>query len=94
MKVSVRRRLPFTRLAKQKRQSNVIVATPMSPTSKQILKAQQHLAQDHAFRELLLLRQANGEKKVHGDIKAILEKYNARGHLSSDIIWSIEWTYV
>jgi hypothetical protein len=34
----------------------------MSPTSKQNLRAQQHLAQDHAFRELLLLRQANGGK--------------------------------
>jgi hypothetical protein len=52
----------------------------MSPTSRRILKAQQRLAQDAAFDELLLIRGLNGGKKTHGDIKKIVEKYKERGH--------------
>jgi hypothetical protein len=68
------------RRAKKTPQSTDAVVPPMSPTSRRILKAQQQLAQDAAFDELLLIRASNGGKKTHGDIKKIVDKYKERGH--------------
>jgi hypothetical protein len=57
-----RRRLPLSRVVKTL-QSTKVITVSMSPSSRKIHKAQQRLAQDAAFGELLLLRQANGGKK-------------------------------
>jgi hypothetical protein len=80
MVVHAQRRLPLTRSAKAKPQSTNAVSISMSPISRRIHKAQQRLAQDAAFGELLLLRQSNGGKKKHGDIQMIVDKYKSRGH--------------
>ena len=52
----------------------------MSPNSQRIKKAQQRLAQDAAFNELMMMHAANCGKKRYGDIKSIVEKYQKRGH--------------
>jgi hypothetical protein len=80
MKNTNRRRLPLSRKTKTPQSTDAVVPPPMSPTSRRILKAQQRLAQDAAFDELMLLRGLNGGKKTHGDIKKIVEKYQERGH--------------
>jgi hypothetical protein len=72
------RKLPLTRSARQNLRA-IVVAPILSPNSKKIKKAQESVAQEAAFDELLLLRSANGGRKLYGDIKRIVKKYKERG---------------
>jgi hypothetical protein len=78
MKTNNRRQLPTRRSKKKPQSTNV--APPLSPNSRRIKKAQQRLAQDAAFKELLGLISANGGKKKYGDLQMIVAKYQDRGH--------------
>jgi hypothetical protein len=70
----LRRQLPRKR--SHTLQSTVHV---LSPKSKRIRKAQESVAQDAAFEELISMRTANGGRNLYGDFQSIVTKYKERG---------------
>jgi hypothetical protein len=78
MKLS-NRHLPITRAAGKQKLQSTVVPCVSSPKSRKIKKDQDRVAQDAAFKELLLVRSSNGGQKKYGDIKAIVSKYQNRG---------------
>ena len=76
------RRLPLTRLAKTTQnhtKRKVSKYQALSPTTRQLKKAQDAVVVEAAYNKLLAIRAANGGKKRHTDIQNVLDEFKSKG---------------